>query len=358
MGFSVTDITSVDSDLDVTVLDVGHGNAAVVRDGSNCAVIDAAPGDMVLTELERTHCSHIEHLIISHSDSDHAGGGPSLILDDSRTVGTVWFNPDSEKQTKIWERLLRAVHTRVRRGGLRGHQMLHTEIGQELTCGRARLEVRHPSILMAGMGPTSRKTSLGVLETNTLSIVIRVHLAEMPAVLLAADIDAIGFKHMLDCGQELAAPVLVFPHHGGLPGHSSGVHEFAKELVQRVQPKMVVFSIRSGHRPANPNLEILRGVREGAPNAHIACTQLSTHCHQNEIPVPSQHLAAKSASGRKKGRCCAGTITVTHTSAGLAYDPPIEGHRAFVVAHIERPACMIEGNIPRPRAELDKPSQP
>lgn len=353
-GIDNASAASDDDILDVTVLDVGHGNSAVVRDGGRCAVIDAAPGDMVLAELERIKCTHIEHLVISHSDKDHAGGGPKLLLDDARTVGTVWFNTDSEKQSKIWHRLLRAVHTRMRRGGLGGHQMIHTETGQTLRCGRAMLEIHHPSILMAGTGPTGRLSEFGTLETNTLSVVVRVHLAGKAAVLLAADIDGVALQHIRENRHHLAAPVLVFPHHGGLPG-GAAPQEFARTLTEMVQPEIVIFSIRSGQRPTNPNPSIMSGVREGAPRAHIACTQLSVHCHRQDSPVPNEHLGLRAASGRKSGRCCAGTITITHTPSGLVYDPPIEGHSRFVASFVDTPLCRAEATVPAARAASEGP---
>ncbi|MFF4771891.1 ComEC/Rec2 family competence protein [Microtetraspora fusca] len=338
----------LDEVLDITILDVGHGNSTLVRDGQRCAVIDAAPGNMVLDELERMKCEHIEHLVISHSDKDHAGGGPNLLLDDARTVGTVWFNPDSEKQTEIWERLLRAVYLRFRRGGLGGHQMIHTETGHTLRCGRARMEVSHPSILMAGTGPTGRTSALGRLDTNTLSVVIRVHLAEQPVALLAADIDGTALKHIQENGRELTAPVLVFPHHGGLPG-TADPREFARTLTALVKPEIVIFSIKSGQRPANPNPSIVSGVREEAPEAHIACTQLSVHCHGQDMSAPDRHLAPRPASGRKNGRCCAGTINITHTTDGLIYDPPMEEHTSFVTSFVGTPLCRADITLPLQR---------
>lgn len=340
---------SLDGSLGVSILDVGHGNSAVVHDGRQCAVVDAAPGNTVLAELERLACERIEHLVISHSDKDHAGGGPTLLLDDARTIGTVWFNPDSAKQTEIWPRLLRAVHTRKRRGGLDGHQMIHTETGQVLRCGQARLEIHHPSILLSGIGPGGLTEDGNRLDANSLSVVVRVHLADHPAVLLAADIDAAALRRIQQDGHKLTASVLVFPHHGGLPG-SADPRVFARDLTELVEPDLVVFSIRGGQRPSNPNPAVMSGVREGAPEAHIACTQLSVHCHERDVLVPAHHLALLPAAGRKSGRCCAGTITVTHTPAGLVYDPPLANHLGFVTSFVSQPLCRANVPVPSPRS--------
>ncbi|MFE9331059.1 ComEC/Rec2 family competence protein [Streptomyces sp. NPDC006925] len=343
---------SSESELAVSVLDVGHGNSAVVRDGTTCAVIDAAPGGIVQRELDRVGCEHIEHLVISHSDQDHAGGGPQILLDPLRTVGTAWFNPDAKKDSRIWARLLRAVFTRYRRGGFGGHQMLHTETSQTLYCGRARLEVCHPSFLMAGTGPTETSPDFGKLDTNTVSIVVRVHLDEKPAVLLAADMDAVALKHIQQNSHQLSAPVLVFPHHGGLPGKAEP-RAFAEELTKLVVPQLVIFSIRGGLRPANPHQEIMAGVRSAAPDAHIACTQLSVHCHEDKRLVTDRHLAVLPAAGRKSGRSCAGSVKVTRVQSGLRFDPPLETHLSFVNGGtVANPQCRLP--IPPPRKTPEK----
>ncbi|MFD0857321.1 ComEC/Rec2 family competence protein [Actinomadura adrarensis] len=330
----------IDDELEVTILDVGHGNSAMVRDGRRCTVIDAEPGVKVADELERVQCEHIEHLIFSHSDNDHAGGGPLLLLDQSRTIGTVWFNADSRKNTKIWKRLRYATQTRFRHGGLGGHQMIHTATGQEISCGRARLEVCHPSAVMALIGP-KRITEFGDLTANTLSVVIRVHLGELPAALLAADIDGTALKHIQDNGHELSAPVLVFPHHGGKPGKEAP-YEFAKSLTELVRPELVIFSIRGGSRPANPQPEIVRGVRHAMPQVHIACTQLSVHCR-----------APGSPGSRDRDQCCAGTLTIRMTPDGLTYTPSLSEHRQFISLKVQTPLCRRETVTPSPRQPVD-----
>lgn len=45
--------SAADGPLDVTILDVGHGNSAIVRDGHVCSVVDAAPRSVVKDELNR-----------------------------------------------------------------------------------------------------------------------------------------------------------------------------------------------------------------------------------------------------------------------------------------------------------------
>jgi hypothetical protein len=320
--------------LQVIILDVGHGNSAIVRDGTKCAVVDTGTARQTTTvrELDRIGCTRIEHLIISHSDEDHVGGAPRLLLDESREIGILWFNSDGQKNTKAWEHFLRSAHMRRRRGGLGAVRDLHTAIDQHPSFGRVSLEIAHPSILFAGRGPTppgKHIPGFGRLETNSLSVVLRVLLDGEPAALLAADMDAVALAHIKDEGSIVTAPILVFPHHGGLPGKCDP-QDFARQLAELVEPELVIFSIKSGINPSNPHPDILSGVRQGAPRAHIACTQLSVHCHAAHTTATDWHLAEGHASGRDDGRCCAGSVTISSVDGGLLFDPPLDRHRVFI----------------------------
>lgn len=341
--------------LEVIILDVGHGNSTIVRDGSDCAVIDAAPGTTTADELDAIGCRRIEHLILSHADKDHIGSAAKLLLDDAREIGTIWFNADGQKDTRVWQRLLYATHTRRRHGGLGGHQAIHTSGSLQPEFGRVRLEVLHPSIMFAGRGPSPNPTEFGVLSANTLSVVLRVLLDARPAALLAGDMDAIALRHSQDDAADLTAPILVFPHHGGLPGPGTSAEqarEFARTVTRLVRPNLVIFSIRGGRNPANPNPEILAGVRDEAPDAHIACTQLSIHCHADrERASSTQHLAERNAAGLASGRCCAGTIVIRRTASGLDYEPTLEKHRRFTDSLPLIPLCRRTTQLPAQREQ-------
>ncbi|MGC0421474.1 beta-lactamase superfamily II metal-dependent hydrolase [Embleya sp. AB8] len=346
-GVRPSSATPVTNGLGMRILDVGHGNSAVIWDGTTCSVVDVAPGDLVKSELQRLRCDRIEHLVVSHSDSDHAGGAGNVILDPARTIGTVWYNADGGKNTAVWEKLHRAIHARKRAGGLDGHQAIHTEIGRELHNGRAWLEVVHPSIVMAGTGPTKHHRMFGTLTANTVSVVVKVHLDKVPAVLLAADIDDVALRTLEEFESDLSAPVLVFPHHGGRPGRADPAR-FAERMTQLVVPKVVVFSILSGGRANNPHPDVVAAVRKAAPDAHIACTQVSRHCHSLAGPLPDDHLATGEAAGRSKGRCCVGSLTVTKTNAGLEFEPLLPDHALFVSQHVNAPMCRT-AVLPMPR---------
>ncbi|MGW0757229.1 ComEC/Rec2 family competence protein [Streptomyces sp. NPDC002814] len=344
----------ITSTLEVVVLDVGHGNCAVVRDDDHCVVIDAPPGTTLFDELERCGITSIDHLVLSHSDLDHMGSAVKLLWDTRFTIGTIWYNPDSTKQSRAWQNLARQAHLRYREGHLlNGQRNLNTASTAELSfSNRVTIEVVHPDLEMATLGPSDTVTPLGKLTPNTLSAVLRISLEGEPAVLLPADIDALALRRMISLNENIAARVLVFPHHGG-KAKTSDSRLFASSLCKAVQPDLVIFSMARGGRFSNPDPEMVSGVRSAAPNAHIACTQLSTHCHR-ETPLPGvqQHLNLHASAGSSAGSCCAGTVTVSHTPSGLQISPSLERHKQFIDL-LERPICrasVIELPSPRPRA--------
>ncbi len=82
------------------VLDVGHGNAAVLLD-KGVIVIDAGKGGMVLDFLKSAGISVVDVLLISHADSDHIRNAPDLLLDDEIDVRLVCFNSDAGKSIRL-----------------------------------------------------------------------------------------------------------------------------------------------------------------------------------------------------------------------------------------------------------------
>lgn len=75
-------------DLKLTVLDVGQGTAVVVKVGSNTLVYDTGPkytdnfdagSGIVVPYLHSQGIVHIDRLVVSHGDMDHAGGMKGLL---------------------------------------------------------------------------------------------------------------------------------------------------------------------------------------------------------------------------------------------------------------------------------------
>ncbi len=58
----------------ITVLDVGQGDAILVRSGSRCVLVDAGVDNAVVSALARNNVLSLDAVIVTHWDRDHWGG--------------------------------------------------------------------------------------------------------------------------------------------------------------------------------------------------------------------------------------------------------------------------------------------
>lgn len=316
----------------IAILDVGHGSSVVVREGDSAIVIDAGPGTGLLEYLDSTGIRHIRVVLISHADSDHLKGLVGLLAQIDITIESVYLNSDAAKSTKQWEAIVYALEDRDRNGSCEFSVELTEGMHFELSVD-TRVDILAPRKALAATGPGSTDREGRRLTTNTVSAVTRVSIPGH-SLIVAGDVDEVGLAHIVETGQDLNCDTLVFPHHGGHVGPSRSEQrnsEFAADLLERARPKSVIFSIGRG-RFNNPRPEIV-AVFAASP-AHVWCTQMSTSCCASE-GLDDGHLSSAFAAGRRTGRCCAGTVTIS--SRGFEPDP--SKHDEFVAAAAPRGLC-------------------
>lgn len=326
----------------LTILDVGHGNCAVLQDEQGLVVIDGGKRQALLQHLRQLNARFVNMVLISHGDSDHIGGVIELLLDRSISIQSVYLNKDSRRSTAAWGALLQALNDRFINEG--------TEIFATLTTtrtdtssfnrGGVHLQVLSPTDITVLGGPGEVDVDASSITSNSMSAVIRIVTDAKSEVLLAADMNGATLRNMLSRSVDLQAQVLVFPHHGGL-SRDADLQGFARDLCRAVQPELIVFSIGRDGDP-NPRPEVVAGVREGAPTAHIACTQLSRHCAANVPNHEPVHLSSFYARGRHVGKCCAGTLEVQLGQSMLTCVPLTSAHLAFVIAEAPTALCQMQ----------------
>jgi beta-lactamase superfamily II metal-dependent hydrolase len=331
--------------LRVIVLDVGHGNCAIVQDGTEVAVVDAPKTTVLPLCLEMQSAPTVRHLILSHADEDHIGGAQALLAHSDISIQQLWINPNSIQHSKTYLDLLTVARDRHLAQDLKVSTNLNVGAGENLSFGRVKIEILHPDILYAGIGPTGSSHPLGRITSNGMSSVLRISLADLPAVLLPGDMDAAAFDVLASSGSDLTAPVLVFPHHGGSSG-SGDDRDLAIRLCDAVRPELIVFSI-GRRRYANPTPEVIAGIRASVPGAHVACTQLSKRCNNAELDsgVFDHVLADVPAAGRTSGLSCAGSVVVDWTSDGIVYRPLRTNHQLFIETHVASPLCGVQATL-------------
>lgn len=320
------------------VLDVGHGNAAVLLD-EGVVVIDAGKGGLVLDFLKSVGISVVDVLLISHADSDHIRNAPDLLLDDEIDVRLVCFNSDASKRTRVWRHFRHAIKIARRKKSLVADPQLTLAQTGRLDRGQIHIEVLYPPPELAAAGPSGEDEDEERITPNSMSAAIRLIRDGDPLVLLAGDIERGCLEFWRDENTDPRTRILVFPHHGGDPGTADPV-AFAEDLCTCVRPQVVLFSIhRSQYELPIPAL--VRAVRRSCPEIRIVCTQLSEHC----APTPpegaiSSHLEPLPAAGRERGFCCAGTMVIELRSEGPVLRPLAEEHQEFIRCHAPSALCQ------------------
>ena len=315
------------------ILDVGHGSSTVVEGTDGAFIIDGGQGKTLPKFLIDRGICQIDTIIVTHADADHIGGISLLLLDEVFQVGQVFVNPDV-RETSLWLDFVSAMVSAKKRGTRFNLELTNVNPGQ-LSLDGVRLEVLAPAQEFAvktadGQAPSGRR-----LNANAMSAVLRVFARDVPRLLIAGDIDQVGLASLLENQTDIAADVLLFPHHGGLPRGSSP-EEFVEALVGAVSARLVVFSIGRG-RYGTPRPEIVSAVLRSTKDIHIACTQLSAHCAA-ELPDSASDLHDVFSKGAATAACCAGTIEIS-LEPEISYVPARGDHLEFISQNAPTALC-------------------
>ncbi|MDE2615617.1 MAG: DNA internalization-related competence protein ComEC/Rec2 [Burkholderiales bacterium] len=176
---------------DLLAVDIGQGNAVLVRTAGHALLYDAGPryandsdaGQRVLVPLLRALDVRLDRLVLSHRDSDHTGGG----------VAVLSAQPDADLLSSLEDAHELQTLRRSRR----------CMAGQVWDWDGVHFEVLHPP---AGDYGRARRS-------NALSCVLRISNG-LQTALLAGDIEKAQEARLVQEGAALRADWLLVPHHG------------------------------------------------------------------------------------------------------------------------------------------------
>ncbi|HVS65132.1 MAG TPA: ComEC/Rec2 family competence protein [Thermoanaerobaculia bacterium] len=216
------------------MLDVGQGDAFLLRSGRGAVLIDGGGwrrGDfgrrVVLPALSRLGLRRLDLVILSHPDVDHCGGLADLA--ERIPVGELWLGP----------------------GAL------------ESSCGRELATAFGPRVTELEGGERARvdgwSFEVGPLATggssNQRSVVLRAQVAGS-SILFTGDLDGEGERALLRSGFELRADVLKVAHHGS---RSSTTTAF----LDAVSPRYALVSAGRGNAYGHPAKEVIARLQRG-----------------------------------------------------------------------------------------------
>jgi competence protein ComEC len=220
----------------ITVLDVGQGLAVVARTSGHALLFDAGPGysdeidagdRIVVPYLRSTGVGRLDAMFVSHGDADHSGGALSVVraMPVDRVVSSL----------------------------LPGHPIVDSAAshlrcidGQAWAWDGVRFEILHPDA--AGYNAERRKE-------NDQSCVLRI-VSLHGSVLLPADVERAGEAGLLNRhAGDMAADVLVVPHHGSLTSSSVA-------FIGAVQPQLALFAVGYRNRFGHPHAAVVARYRK------------------------------------------------------------------------------------------------
>jgi beta-lactamase superfamily II metal-dependent hydrolase len=298
----------------LSILDVGHGNAAVLQDRDGVVVIDTGSGPHVVRYLNYLQANKVQALLLSHADYDHIGGAITLLLNKNIQIDHVFLNPDSSKDSNVFWQLRYALCEAEKR--------MNTKIDPSLTTStilpknETKIEILYPNVTSALGGVGGKDLSGKRLNSNSLSAAIRISYGTEASVLLGGDIEFGCLDDWKSRGVIPNSNVLVFPHHGGLPSgcDDSDACIFAHNITKMVNPEIIIFSIHKKKYDL-PREGILKTIVNLSNNIQFVCTQLPERFY-NEVhknPVWALHRK-ESGYGHQEG-----TIEIELSENGISY---------------------------------------
>ncbi|MBR7746977.1 DNA internalization-related competence protein ComEC/Rec2 [Undibacterium baiyunense] len=216
----------------VTVFDVGQGSAVLVETAHHRLLYDTGPGTssdsnsgtrVLLPYLQARGITHLDQLIVSHSDNDHSGGAIS-ILKNLQVDQLLSSLPEHHPITQHAKQSTRCI------------------AGQSWEWDGISFEILHPLPVIY----TSDKW-----KPNALSCTLKIS-SKSHAMLLTGDIEAVQEDQLIHrIPEKLGADVLLVPHHGS--GTSSSA-----TFLQVVKPSLALFQLGYLNRYHHPKDSVLQ----------------------------------------------------------------------------------------------------
>jgi competence protein ComEC len=222
--------TAPSQGLQATAFDVGQGTAVLLETAHHRLLYDTGPtytpesdggSRVILPYLRGRGIGTLDAMVVSHSDSDHAGGALSVLGE----IAVGWVASSLPPQ-----------HAIVRAAPL--HR--RCAAGQQWEWDGVRFEMLHPD---------SASYDNPRLAPNARSCTLKVSFGGH-SLLLPGDIEAAQEAQLLaDMPQRLPSTVLLAPHHGS--GTSS-----TPAFLAAVQPELAVFQVGYHNRYHHPKPEV------------------------------------------------------------------------------------------------------
>lgn len=218
--------------MEVHFIDVGQGDATLIKSGEHAMLIDAGDNDKgtaVQLYLQKQGIDKLDYLILTHTDSDHIGGADVIVT--KFPVDTV-FMGDFPRENRTYEEFQEALEYR---------KLDYTipEVGSEYSLGNGSFTIIAPN------------NSYDTPNNSGIALVLR---DGENSFLFTGDCEEEAEKDILANGLDIDCDVYKVGHHGSSTSSS-------KEFLEAVTPSVGVISCAVGNDYGHPHREPMECLR-------------------------------------------------------------------------------------------------
>lgn len=266
--------------LEVHFIDVGQGDATLIKCDGHYMLIDAGNNDkgtLVQNYLQKQGVETLDYVIGTHPDADHIGGMDVVLYKfDCKTV----IMPDVANNTRTYDDVVQTMKNK-------GYKTTYPVVGETYTIGGATFTIIAPN---KEYGNDMNSWSVGVLLQNGNH-----------RFLFTGDAEEGAEQDILQNGIDISADVYKVAHHGSNTATSQA-------FLDAVHPAYAVISAGEGNSYGHPHAEVLNRLRAAGVSVFrtdeqgtIVATSDGTTLTWNMSPSESwQAGEAKKSQGTEK----------------------------------------------------------
>lgn len=219
--------------LEVHFIDVGQGDATLIKCDGHYMLIDAGNNDkgtLVQNYLQHQGVETLDYVIGTHPDADHIGGMDVVLYKfDCKTI----IMPDVANDTRTYDDVVQTMKNK-------GYQTTYPVVGETYTIGGATFTIIAPN---KEYGNDMNSWSVGVLLQNGNH-----------RFLFTGDAEEGAEQDILQNGIDISADVYKVAHHGSNTATSQA-------FLDAVHPTYAVISAGAGNSYGHPHAEVLNRLR-------------------------------------------------------------------------------------------------
>lgn len=246
-------------DLEINYIDVGQGNAVLIKINNKNILIDGgnrSNSRYYYNFIKNKNIKKIDYMIASHYDEDHISGLIS-ILENYQVSNVLCL--DYKKDTKIYKSFKNSLKKSKA-------NIIYPKKGDNFNISDAKIKILWPNEYKNGID-------------NDNSIVLKVIHGNM-SFLFTGDASINVENQLIYSGFNLKSDVVMLGHHGSK-------YSTSNEFLEEVDPKLAIISVGNNNRYGHPSNRVLKLLND--KNIKIFRTDMdgdiTINCDGNRIKV-------------------------------------------------------------------------